>query len=83
MTDLETAGAFALLGELVPQAPETDATRAMEEQIGATLAGCIELDASGRPRLTITPCRLAVRLPAHRSARAGLEDICGRRIRAG
>lgn len=81
MTDLETAGAFALLGELVPQAPETDATRAMEEQIGATLAGCIELDASGRPRLTITPCRLAVRLPAVGTRR--LEDISGRRIRAG
>jgi hypothetical protein len=47
------AGAFALLGELVPDTPVTDETRALEQQIGATLAECVELDASGRPRLTI------------------------------
>ncbi len=46
--------AFAFLGELLPEAPETDATRAMKAQLKAGLEACVEKDPQGRPQLTVT-----------------------------
>ncbi|MBX3249716.1 MAG: DEAD/DEAH box helicase [Myxococcales bacterium] len=47
------AGALALLGELVPDAPRTEATTRLEREIGASLAECVEVDERGDARLTI------------------------------
>lgn len=47
------AGALALLGELLPDAPRTDDTARLEREIGASLAECVELDERGDARLTI------------------------------
>jgi SNF2 family DNA or RNA helicase len=56
--------AFALLHELLPEAPVTEATRALQAQIASSLAECVERDEAGRLRLTMT-------LPAPPTTEAG------------
>jgi len=48
------AGAFELLGELVPATPVTPEAARIEEAVRSSLAECIEVDAAGRTRLTVT-----------------------------
>ncbi len=47
-------GAFELLAELLPQAPSSDESRALERAIGESLAQCVDVDEGGTARLTIT-----------------------------
>ncbi|MDA0337459.1 MAG: DEAD/DEAH box helicase [bacterium] len=46
--------AFGFLGELVPQQEQTDQSRQLAQRIKGSFADCLEKDAQGRPRLTIT-----------------------------
>ncbi len=47
------AGALELLGALVPASSEDAHTSALERDIGATLAECVDIDENGRAKLTI------------------------------
>jgi superfamily II DNA or RNA helicase len=46
--------AFTFLGELLPERPETDASKQLKAQLKAGLTECIEQDDQGRPKLTVT-----------------------------
>jgi superfamily II DNA/RNA helicase len=46
--------AFSFLGEVVPQAEETQASQAMSDQIRRSFEDCLEKDSDGRLRLTVT-----------------------------
>ncbi len=46
-------GAFALIGELVPEAPETEAVRELRARIEASLSTCVETGADGKARLSV------------------------------
>lgn len=48
------AGAVALLGELLPSRPETDASRQLAESLKQGLANCVERDERGQAQLTFT-----------------------------
>lgn len=48
------SAAFAFLGELMPQRPETEESAAVARQLREQLAGCLERDETGHPRLTVT-----------------------------
>jgi hypothetical protein len=46
--------AFGFLGELLPKQEHTDQSRELAQSIRGSLAGCLETDEQGRPRLTVT-----------------------------
>jgi ERCC4-related helicase len=46
--------AFQFLGELMADAPETDASQKLATDVKSRLAECIQEDETGRPRLTVT-----------------------------
>lgn len=46
--------AFSFLGEVIPRKEETDESRKMAELLRSRLGECMEKDAEGRPRLTVT-----------------------------
>ena len=46
--------AFAFLGELLPPADETERTQAVADHLHNQLTECLDQDAQGRPRLTVT-----------------------------
>jgi len=48
------SAAFAFLGELIPPGAHTDASARMAEQLETRLHECLDRDAQGRPRLTVT-----------------------------
>jgi hypothetical protein len=48
------SAAFRFLGELVPAAPPTPATRVAEDRLRERLAACIEPGADGRPELRVS-----------------------------
>ena len=48
------AGAVALLGELLPSRPDTDASRQLAESLKQGLAHCVQRDDRGQAQLTFT-----------------------------
>lgn len=48
------AGAVALLGELLPSRPETDASRQLAESLKQRLSQCVQRDERGQAQLTFT-----------------------------
>jgi hypothetical protein len=46
--------AFTLLGEMIPKHEPTNGTSQMAGELTARLSECLERDAQGRPRLTVT-----------------------------
>jgi len=46
--------AFAFLGELIPNQPETDASQRLSELFRQQLAQCLEKDERGQLKLTVT-----------------------------
>ena len=46
--------AFNFLGELLPPQPETDASRAMAQELKKRFSQCVERDTNGKPQLVVT-----------------------------